>query len=402
MKISYFTFEDIDSGLFRTQVWDLLSAVCSQELNFNIQLLIINRPWFLFKHLKAKRKIIRLNKNSNLKIKYIPLLPPLRYITKSSSYLNLVVQWLLLLLRISIPGGTKVIHCRSYLSTFIGLKLKNVDIIFDMRSLFPAENVSSGNLRINSKIYLYWLDIESYCIKKAKFTCVVSDPFKKYVEDIRPYSEIQLIPIIVNSSKLKFSEKNRKLIRSKMQWENKQVFVYSGSFGLSGINRSALINMVNQIINLSNSFHLLILSAEKVTSIESFISMLNTNKNNVTFLNAHLDEYGAWLSAADYGVHALPKQLDFKTRMSTKVTEYLTCGLPVIVNEYVGAAAELIMKFEIGHVMKENILLNPIEFEGILSNLSKIKRQNIIDIAIRLFSIKANLNKYIELYKNCN
>ena len=82
LKVVYITIEDISSGLFSSQVLAPLMKMAEIDSERAFEIIIFNRPWKYFDHrrtLKTLRKSVLLK---NISIRYIPLLPPLRNVTK--------------------------------------------------------------------------------------------------------------------------------------------------------------------------------------------------------------------------------------------------------------------------------------------------------------------------------
>ena len=151
MKILYFTFEDLGSGLFKNQVLRYLYTLKTNS-NLNISLLVINRPW---KYLNHRSEIKEIKKHISLI--YIPLCPPLRYFTKNiflkkiyKIYFSLIVKLFASL------SDYDVIHCRHYLPSLICQHLKIKNYLFDVRSLPIYEYIQAGKIIEGSKNYNYW------------------------------------------------------------------------------------------------------------------------------------------------------------------------------------------------------------------------------------------------------
>ena len=165
MKITYFTIEKIDSGLFRTQILGKLKSIISLESKINYGVIVLNSPFDYFKN----RKIIdQYNKDNwgRIYIKHYPILPPLRYSLKNIFFTELILIWLMILTKLFVKVNSQIIHCRSYWPTILATRVFKIPVLFDLRSLFPAENVAAGRLMLNSTVYNYWLQLESKCYGK--------------------------------------------------------------------------------------------------------------------------------------------------------------------------------------------------------------------------------------------
>jgi glycosyltransferase involved in cell wall biosynthesis len=397
-KLAYLTIEDISSGLFRTQVFNLLLSLTNNFPEIEIKIYCINGIWRLNKNIKSIKKLnlIIKNKNSKIKIIYLPFLPPLRNALKSAFYLKLVIQYLRLIFSFIGLGKFNAIHIRSYWPllaiSYLGLK----NIIFDPRSLWIHESVSSGDLVEGSNTHKLLLSLERVCVESSKIISAVSQPMVEHYKTVSTNSHIKLIPIIFSESDFFYDARQRASVRYKLNIESNLVYVYSGSFGQSGVNIQAIFQLFELILEEKNS-RLLILTNEKESVINKLIGDLGDNSKNVIVKSLEPQELNNFLSAADIGVHALPPQKDSASRLGTKVVEYWACGLPVLVNQNVGAAAAHIQKFnELGDVI--DLGIDSKSFHILSRRLKSLDRNKISKYALDNFSAQIISPQYLEAY----
>ncbi len=397
MKVAYLTIEDVSSGLFKTQVLDILDEIYNQDNNIQFDIIIINRPWHYFKHRVSLRKYRKYFNGKSISLKYIPLLPPLRNSLRHFVPSVFVTKWLSLIFNFRlIIDNYDILHCRSYWPT-IAVSNKLMPIIFDLRSLWLLENVSTGEIQPNSNSYSYWKNVEISCIKKSMFSTCVSKGMVEYVKNISPFSKVELIPISVNEDQFGFDLKKRSHNRKKLQWQNNIVFIYSGSLGQSGVNINTIMELMRKIISINESHRILIVTSEKSTHFKSLMDSFSIDIHKYKIINPNLNEISGWLDAADIGIHALPRQLDSNTRLGTKVVEYWINGLPVIVNQNVGAAVEYIKTEKIGFVLEDNV--QDSNLNDTVKSLLSLKRNFIANFAKKEFSSKIISSYYLKLYR---
>jgi glycosyltransferase involved in cell wall biosynthesis len=399
MHITYFTIEDIGSGLFRNQVVNKLNAILAVDSNITFEILILNSPIKYSKHQKILKEY-RSTLSNRIKIKYYPVLPPLRYALSSVLQSSLILKWLELFCRLFVRVKGDIIHCRSYWPTIIASKVYNVPILFDLRSIYPAENVAAGNLKFNSRQYKFWGKLEANCIKAASVNSAVSEAMVSYINTINPKSETHLNPIIVNTDEIYFDENERINIRTNLGWQENIILVYSGSLGVSGLNRESLSKILVLFSNLSDNFRFLFLSSDSKHSIEELLINVNIPQDHFYITESNPKELYKWLSASDIGFHALPLQIDSDTRLGTKVVEYWVSGLPVIINKNVGAAVEIVSKNGIGLVVDD--ICN--SYEGLFDEIKLLltkNRKEISDIGKSMFDSKIIAKKYLNSYRKC-
>jgi len=398
MLVTYVTIEDICSGLFQTQILDIVNEILTQEGHIEYEIIIINRPWKIFKHLKKKYKYKIQNKDLPIRFRYLPILPPLRYAVDSILFSTFVSGLLTSACKIFISKSTVVVHSRSYWATYASIKSQNKPVIFDMRSLWPAENISAGKLTEGSKAEKYWKNLERFCLNEAAISTGVTSGMVKYVKSIAPKCKASLIPISVDIRKFMFHADSRAIRRKELGWDDKIILVYSGSLGLAGINRTTLAEMLQQLLAINENINVLFLSMENAATIDKMMFNKSINTERYKIIQPAMKILPEWLSAGDIGVHALPKQLDSFTRLGTKVVEYWANGLPIIVNEFVGAAVEIINEFEVGYV--HSIGDSKEETSDKIRKLLGYNREQITLFAQKMFSLQKVAAKYLEVYKN--
>ncbi len=408
MRVLYYTIEDIDSGLFRTQVFDLLKNICRSKEDIEIVLLVVNRPWKILRHLYRIKNLAKNTGVKNLKLHYVPLLPPLRRALSYRWYSKLVTEWLTIIVRLFLFFSRRpvnIFHCRSYWPTLSLANLGLSPLIFDMRSLWVLENLSTGDLIEGSVAHGYWKNVETRCIEASEYHIGVSQAMLTYCSSLKiDLGKGRVIPISFdidrfgrNESPLRRPLDAKCIDNFKKQFST--VFVYSGSLGQSGINMEALASLVKKLFAADKESGLIVLTGENNRTLSAFKGLIEGVDDRVVFLHPDMDDLGNLLRKVDIGVHALPKQLDSSTRLGTKVVEYWAAGLPVIVNEYVGAAASYIEQYGHGATISED--LNTKAIKEIIFELKGEDRRNIEKFAIEMFSTRTVLRHYLKLYQDC-
>jgi glycosyltransferase involved in cell wall biosynthesis len=402
LHIAYFTIEDIGSGLFQTQILDILTEIIKQDPKIKFEIIAVNRAWHFSAHRRCLRKIAEKFPINQIKVRYIPLLPPLRNALKSYLYSVFVTKWLTLIYWTFGTKKARIVHCRSYWPTEAAINSGTTPVVFDMRSLWPLESMSIGDLMENSRSQKYWLNLEKNCLQKASISTGVSMGMIDYAKLIVPGKRYDLIPISADLEKFKFNITDRLVKRKILSWTDDLILVYSGGFGQSGANHGALRWLFKLLLGSDSSIKLLFLTMETDEAVKELMSGVINSNDRYQIIHPAFNEMSGWLSVADIGVHALPLQLDSATRLGTKVVEYWTNGLPVIVNENVGAAAEFIKKFNVGLVL--NSTKDVHEGDWLIQqikSLTKLERQHQTDFATKHFSSITVAKKYLNTYRYC-
>jgi glycosyltransferase involved in cell wall biosynthesis len=399
MKISYLTTEDIHSGLFRNQVLEQLKAIVALDKDSSFQLIVLNPFW------KAKKAMIRAKElqgqlGNAFDIKVVPMMPPLRYSLNSILLSKLTIWWMRLVVRFFVKFEGKLIHCRSYWATIVATKESTLPVLFDMRSLYPAESVAAGKMTEDAAVYKYWLKLEKECFQKSAVSTAVSHAMQVYVNEVSPIASALLIPISVNTKMVDFDAQRRMEIRNELGWERQLVVAYSGSLGYYGLNVPSMVSFFQKVYQSASDVKFLVLTANQKAEVDNLCLQAGIPESDYHVKEVAPKELGGWLSAADMGIHALPPQIDSSTRLGTKVVEYWAAGLPVIVNEYVGAAADIIRERGIGYVLEDNCF----DKEMIKAEMNALllrDRNEIRNECLTLFDVNQIADKYIKAYSEC-
>jgi glycosyltransferase involved in cell wall biosynthesis len=392
MNLLYLTTEDIGSALFENQVLENLYGLLDRNSNIALTLFVLNKPSHYFKHQLKIKEI-----DSRIKVIYVPLSPPMRFYTATIFLNKLYIAYISTVLRLFVNlSNYDVIHCRHYLPSLVCLNLGVRKIHFDVRSLSLFEYVQAGKIRQATKKYMYWREQERSLVLNALGISVVSRSMIPYLQK---YSErhISYCPIIVNPEKVYFCSKSRASIRRRLDWEESNIYVYSGSFGLYGLNKEYLARLIRVIWESDTNAKFMFLISNSQEELLEFLELYEIAGIQYHYHSAVPDELYKYLSAGDVGIHALPRQLDAFSRLGTKVVEYWCCGMPTVLNNNVGEAADISNKHQLGYVV--DLDGDPLSaFKEM--NFSKFDRNHIRKASLAIFNKSKVLDEYENSYRN--
>ena len=396
--ITYVAIEDPKSGLFKTQVLDLLSQL-RKTSPFKIRLCIFIYPWHLFFRRQCLTRLRETCAERQICLHVYPVLLPVKYSLMSVIWFRLTTVWLAVIAQL-LPKSD-VVHCRGYFATFLGLKSRlSGKVIFDTRSSWVDENIAAGRLAAKSNLHAKWLKFEQRCFRSAAYTIGVSNAMS-VVASRGPAQVYETIPIVANSSLVGFSKSFRSYMRQQLGWEHRHVAAYSGSLGLDRINKSVLTKLLALLVQAKADLRFLFLTSEDPDVIGQILRLAGIEEGAARCLAVSSEELGNYLSIADFGIHALPLQPDSETRLGTKVVEYWVNGLPVLVTSSVGAAARIINEHGVGQVLPIGALEG--SSHGYELDISGLNRDNSIRsfkaFDIKQFDIESVAEKYARVYE---
>jgi glycosyltransferase involved in cell wall biosynthesis len=293
-----------------------------------------------------------------------------------------------------------IVHCRSYISSIIGLQLKRkygTKFIFDMRGFWIDERIEEGGWNQNN--FLYKLVIKYFRRKEDQFyehsdvIVTLTHASKRTIELIRPdvKLKIHVIPTCVNLDVFKpFDASLRNNIRRKMGIpQDAFVLLYSGGFG-ANYNISFLLQVYNRIKQDKPEACILILSKDGVTGLEQ-----EKNAGKIFSISLPYSQVGEYLMAGDMGVINYNNHFSVAGRSPTKLAEYWACGLPAIAPKGIGDVDYLF-----AHYDKSGILYDEATFCHELSATLKVKKEALRSYAQEYFGLDNGAKMYDDIYNN--
>lgn len=395
--VNYITIENPFSGLFKTQVLNVL-RYSSASSKAAITLCVIIYPWT---YILKRRGLDSLRKDcekNGISVVFLPFLFPVKYMLKSVLVFRIGFWWLALVGRLY--PYSNIDHCRGYFTTFSVLRNRPQSrVIFDMRSAWIDENIAAAGLVDDGALHRCWRDLEKYCLRNSYAVLGVSDSMSE-IATRGPAKNYHTIPIAVDERALRFCRNSRQTLRAKWNWTNSLVAVYSGSLGLNGIGKDALSDLFFLLAKSHPALKFLILTNERPEIVYSLLANASIDLRLARVLSVAPEALGDYLSVADFGIHALPQQLDSATRLGTKVVEYWMNGLPTVVTPTVGAAAKIVAENGVGYVVSPADQFSEDDRGRLLvSQFAREYYQDAFeDFDIRQFDVRNISARHVKLY----
>lgn len=404
IKVGYVIYNERPlSGLIRTQVMDVLTAVRDQDASIDITLIAFWQPWVAREFAIPLRQMRdQLARVGIQQIDHVTAYVPSRHFLYRRSLFPVLDAWGRIIFARALGGGFDVIHARSYFASYMAARLKKRfrhRLIFDMRSLFPLEHVTVGRWRVGDRRYRMWREIEAWTMARAEATVGVSSGMMDEIHRINPSARAALIPIAVDTGRFRYSEDARRRIRTALGLGERLVVAYQGSLGRKsqGNNIDNYAPYFRRILAMRPDAHFLVLTPNTDVGIERVLGDWGIGPAQLTVRESSAQELPDYLSAADFGMHVMSPGPDSHTRLGVKVTEYLSCGLPILVNSNVGAAAELAREHDVGAVVDLAAPNADRVLADFLNTLTD-KRPRCRPLAEHLFSVERCAEAYRELY----
>lgn len=402
MNIAYnIWIEKLDSNIIKGQVIETLKAV-SKSADYKIYIF----SFYLFHTLLFSRKKLKNIKDelksNNIYLILIPFLGLPRVNWFSAYWYMLpiiVIQSFPLLLFMSIRKKIDIIHCRSYVpmiaSLFVKKIKKDIRVVFDPRSPFPEENITSKRWSNSSISYKLWKRCEIWFLKQADSVIAISSTYTKHYKKAFGASKIFEIPNNVNIDIFKADSIKKLEMRNKLGIGiDEIVFVYCGSLKCNWNNPDTYANFIEKARKLSIKHRFLFITSDK-DNVKHIFDEREINSDEYIIVSANFKDVPQYLNAGDIGINLMEIP---DIRLSIKSVEYLAMGLPLLINSNVLGAKALVKKYSVGIILGEKWDMNLYLIENLINDLKKIT-EHCRKTACEIFSTYKVAEKYTNMYQ---
>jgi len=401
VNIAYLIWlEDLNNSIIKGQVIEMLMQLKSflkQDSLYLVQFRAIYPFGKIDKYISLKKE---LQKKGIILISIPVVYSEWWFFAKWYQVPPLLIQSFLILLYLSFIKNIKILHCRSYpimLSAVLVKKLKNVKIIFDVRSDFPEENITAGRWKADSFNFKMWKLFERFYLRNSEAVIAIAGSYEKHYKNIYKDAKMYRIPNNVNFERMKPLHGFRKEFRRENKIkEDEIVFCYCGSMGSHWSDPEFYARYIIKFRKLKAK-HRFFFITNNVRNIKECFNKYGIADCEYLFVSSKYEDVNRYLSAADLGMIFMP---DYKIALSIKATEYLAIGLPIICNSNIDGAREIVQKYNLGIVY--NVNEDICRVDNFISLYKKNKKNYFLrcrNVAKEEFSTKNIALKYAQLYR---
>jgi glycosyltransferase involved in cell wall biosynthesis len=206
------------------------------------------------------------------------------------------------------------------------------------------------------RTYNVTLDQERKAAAVADFLFVVSPGLKDYAVDVLNASEDKLLVVPSCVAELNFDLGARTNIRRTWGVNDVPVFIYSGRLGPERAP-GHLLRLFRAILDFNPEARLVVLSyLNELENLGELLRNAHVPESSVRVESHSRDEALRLLSAGDAGVLFLEDALRFNDlALPIKIAEYLSAGLPLIINSNVGRVPELVRARSLGWIVDQDV-----------------------------------------------
>ncbi|MCZ4407263.1 glycosyltransferase [Cryomorphaceae bacterium 1068] len=321
-----------------------------------------------------------------------------------------------------------LIHCRSYLTSLVALKLKRekgIPFLFDMRGFYADERVDGKIWNLTNplykRIYDYFKIKERDFLEQADAIVSLTYEGKREIENwyvqnelygggefmynydraLKVQDKITIIPCASDLDHFDF----RRITDNKKLWlqavygidPSLEYLGYVGSLG-TWYMANEMLDLYKVLLQKKPSLRFLILSHDDLAPLRQRASSLGIPQSYIVHVAAERKDVPALMSLMSASVFFILPAYSKKASSPTKQGELMAMGIPVICNAGVGDSADIVEKFGSGWVVKNCEEEYYIE---VAENWDKITLLDKIQIRIGAkdyFSLEKGINAYGDIY----
>ncbi len=301
----------------------------------------------------------------------------------------------------------EMVHARSHIPATIALALKrrfDLKMIFDVRGLMAEEYVDANHWKKGSVPYRLTKAMESRALQGSDGVVTLTQkiwPAMKDWQGLRGREVIhEVVPCCTDLDRFCFSQNDRDRVRAELNLQDRFVLVYSGSIGGWYLTDKTADFFV-ALLKRKPTGHFLWLTGGDQGLVEKLMSDRGVKQDQFTVRNVATDEVSRYLSGADAGIAFYKPTFSRLATSPVKISEYLACGLPVIVNAGVGDSDTFVATQKVGAVVKD---FSEEEYERTLATIEGLLAGEISSrsrtVAEEYFDVRrVGLERYSHLYQ---
>ncbi|MCK9254274.1 MAG: glycosyltransferase family 4 protein [Bacteroidales bacterium] len=306
----------------------------------------------------------------------------------------------------------KIIHCRSYISAFVGMKMKKkfaAKFLFDMRGFYADERVD-GNLwnkknLVFKLVYDYFKRKEKVFLENADYTVSLTNAGKDIIHNKFnfPNIPIEVIPCCADINHFdynKISEAKTNELRTKLKISKDDfVLSYLGSIG-TWYMLDEMLDFFKVLKLRYKNAKFLFITTDNPENIHRHIEEKNIILKDILIKSANREAVPELLSLSDLSIFFIKPVFSKKASSPTKLAEILGMGVPIVCNSGVGDIDEIFTKNNIGLLVsefKESEYKNTVDKMEDIININKFDLRKVSE---NLFSLQMGVEKYYNIYKS--
>lgn len=294
------------------------------------------------------------------------------------------------------------IHARSAIAgvmAIIPAKFMRKKFLFDMRASLSDEAIGLGLARDGSLKHSLLNIVEKILLESSDGIVVLTKKHygylgNRFIMKKRPKA-VEVIPCCVDLDKFRLIPRDKAANKE----ERKFTFMYLGKFGSLYLIEELLDYFIVYKKLFPNS-QILFVTQDDSTYVYNACKEKRINFDDIRVYKPKFEEIPDLISQADCGIFFINPKRKFAS-FPIKLGEFLSCGVPVVINSGIGDTQELVEKYRVGVVVKDFSVDSYRHTSGLLQDLIKegnALRYRCRKAAERELSLDIGVARYRKIY----
>ncbi len=308
--------------------------------------------------------------------------------------------------------GFGIVHCRSYISSFVGLALKRnqgLKFIFDMRGFYADERVDGKIWNLSNPLFKF---IFGYFKKKEQQFLSGADGVisltHKGKDIIHSWKEIENQPIPIEVipccadlelfSPARINSNKQQELQRKFGLTGKEfVLSYLGSIG-TWYMLDEMLDFFNCLLKKSPAAKFLFITNDSTAPILKKAAAKGIEETAFIFYSAKRQEVAAYLALSNYAIFFIQPLFSKAGSSPTKQGEIMGMQIPIVCNSGVGDVDMIVEDTNSGIVIED---FTAQSYNSAIDEMLSQKREigGIREGAFKYYSLKNGIEKYISVYQ---
>ena len=303
----------------------------------------------------------------------------------------------------------ELIHARAHIPAVIALALKRrygAKIIFDVRGLMTEEYLDANHWKAGSIAARLSKSMETRVLRSTDGLVTLTEALWKEMrrwEPLKRRSVVhQTIPCCVDFDKYRFDSQERNSRRAELNLNDRFVLVYSGSVGGWYMTDEMASFFLALKRRMANAFFLWLINGSPEI-VHHAMQQNGIASEDYSVKRVSSAEVPAFLSSADAGIAFYRPGISRLGTSPVKVSEYLACGLPVVINAGIGDSDQIIAENNLGALVHDFTEAEYARAADLVAHLGddRTARKRTREAARTLFDlIDPGVRRYARLYED--
>ncbi len=309
----------------------------------------------------------------------------------------------------------QVIHCRSYISAFVGVWMKKkfgTGFIFDMRGFWADERVEGGIWKLKNPVfkvvYNFFKKKEKHFLQQADHVITLTRKAKEIIHNWNWVREsgtaaiaIKVIPCCTDLELFDYRQQEEASLESMRVGlgisKGDFVLSYVGSFG-SWYMLDEMLWFFQRLQKNIPRTKFMMLSKDNPQLVYSKLDTYGIDRKDIIVRQSERKNMPKYLMLSSMSIFFILPVFSKKASSPTKQGEIMGMGIPLIANSGIGDSDTIIAESGCGHVIHD---FNEDEFDAAVAHIPVLlqqSRERIRQGAMDHYALTTGVERYHEVY----